>query len=236
MYLEEFSELNEKYPQFFDLYKRFFIERFIYNNSELEGLTKSSFRKDFMFLMLEALKRVLEHNSDRITIQDIVEVGNTVNSLEGISGLRRIEVSAGKYAKFSPAPVSNIYMALYSLLDNYYNVWNVLTPFEREARFHIEFMRIHPFEDGNKRTAKIIMTGNLLKSSCAPVIITEEDTDDYYNYLNNLDYDGFAEFLKQRSKMEMDNLVGLFKLCYDLPMDKTPDFGTTYELNLKKIK
>ena len=32
--------------------------------------------------------------------------------------------------------------------------------YEREALFHIGLMRIHPFEDGNKRTAKIIMNAN----------------------------------------------------------------------------
>ena len=89
--------------------------------------------------------------------------------------------------------------------------------------FHINFMRIHPFEDGNKRCVKIILASNLLKSFCAPIIITEEDTKEYYKYINNCDYDGFAEFLRQRSKLEMDTLVSLFKMKYNIPMDETPE-------------
>ena len=53
MYLEEFSELNEKYPQFFDLYKRFFIERFIYNNS-----LKSFLIINYICSMLAILLRI----------------------------------------------------------------------------------------------------------------------------------------------------------------------------------
>ena len=40
-----------------------------------------------------------------------------------------------------------------------------LTIYEREALFHIGLMRIHPFEDGNKRTAKIIMNANFFKKN-----------------------------------------------------------------------
>ena len=83
---------------------------------------------------------------------------------------------------------------LYALIDNYYNVWNLLDPFLREAMFHINFMRIHPFEDGNKRCAKIILASNLLKSFCAPIIITEEDTKEYYEFINNCDYEVFLKY------------------------------------------
>ena len=58
---------------------------------------------------------------------------------------------------------------------------------------------------------------------CAPIIITEEDTKEYYKYINNCDYDSFAEFLRQRSKLEMDTLVSLFKMKYNIPMDETPE-------------
>ena len=94
-------------------------------------------------------------------------------------------------------------------------------------------MRIHPFEDGNKRCAKIILASNLLKSFCAPIIITEEDTKEYYQLINNCDYEGFAEFLRQRSKLEMDTLVSLFKMKYNVPMDETPD---VFKDKLKTIR
>lgn len=44
--------------------------------------------------------------------------------------------------------------------------------YEREAKFHIEFERIHPFEDGNGRTGRIITNAHLLHNNFAPIIIT----------------------------------------------------------------
>lgn len=43
------------------------------------------------------------------------------------------------------------------------------------------------------------------------------------NMLNNCDYEGFAEFLRHRSKLEMDTLVSLFKMKYNIPMEETPN-------------
>lgn len=154
---------------------------------------------------------------------DKKNIGNLINREKGIEGFRKINVYPGDNASFTPVIPYQIYPYLYSLIDNYYNVWNLLDPFLREAMFHINFMRIHPFEDGNKRCAKIILASNLLKSFCAPIIITEEDTKEYYQLINNCDYEGFAEFLRQRSKLEMDTLVSLFKMKYNVPMDETPD-------------
>ena len=163
------------------------------------------------------------NKSGKLDVTMIKNIGNIINEERGLDGFRIINVYPGDYATFVPASPYQIYPQLYSLLDNYYNVWNILDPFMREAMFHINFMRIHPFEDGNKRCAKIILASNLLKSFYAPIIITEEDTLEYYGYINNCDYNGFAEFLKQRSKLEMDTLVSLFKMKYNIPMDETPD-------------
>ena len=91
-------------------------------------------------------------------------------------------------------------------------MWEGIDPFLKEAMFHITYMRIHPFEDGNKRSAKLITTINLLKEGIPPVIITKEDTDEYYEFINNCDYNGFAEFLKQRSNLEDNTMIGFYKI------------------------
>ena len=59
-------------------------------------------------------------------------------------------------------------MEMYQLFDNYYNIWNELDPYLREAMFHIKFLQIHPFEDGNGRTARIILIRNLCADSSEP--------------------------------------------------------------------
>ena len=85
--------------------------------------------------------------------------------------------------------------------------------------FHIEFMRIHPFEDGNKRTAKTLLNRNLIYQDRAPVIIQEEDTDLYYKFINERDYIGFAKFLESRSMTKLTNMVALYKMLNNVPVD-----------------
>lgn len=80
----------------------------------------------------------------------IRNIGNLINREKGIEGFRKINVYPGDNASFTPVIPYQIYPYLYSLIDNYYNVWNLLDPFLREAMFHINFMRIHPFEDENE--------------------------------------------------------------------------------------
>ena len=80
-------------------------------------------------------------------------------------------------------------------------------------------MRIHPFEDGNKRVAKTKLSRNLMHQNKAPVIIEESETDLYYKFINDCDYIGFAEFIETKSMAELTNMVGLFKTLNDIPID-----------------
>ena len=79
-------------------------------------------------------------------------------------------------------------------------------------------MHIHPFEDGNKRSGKIILATNLCKQGYPPIIITKVDLDEYYGYINNYDYDGFADFLRQRSKVENNTMCGFYKSLHNMPV------------------
>ena len=45
-----------------------------------------------------------------------------------------------------------------------YNHDDDVDPYLREARFHIRFERIHPFEDGNGRTGRILVNRGLLQA------------------------------------------------------------------------
>ena len=92
------------------------------------------------------------------------------------------------------------------LLYKYYNEWKGLDPFEREARFHIDFIRIHPFEDGNHWTIRLLLAYNLLKQGIAPAVITSDLEEYYGEYRNNKDYLGMANILKIQSIKESEIL------------------------------
>ena len=83
--------------------------------------------------------------------------------------------------------------------------------FEREAIFHIRFERIHPFNDGNGRTGRIIMNSNLLRNDQAPVLITEEMSEDYKKYINTFDIEGLTKLLMISSSQQLTNWISLYK-------------------------
>lgn len=78
--------------------------------------------------------------------------------------------------------------------------------FEKVAKYHIEFERIHPFEDGNGRTGRLLINYELLKNNYYPVIIDEKNRTKYYELIRKNDYKGMAEWFKELSKQEEDRV------------------------------
>lgn len=209
-------------------YLFFYIDRFVYSSIKIENENANRKKRN----LLEAFRFVLRIETDTLDVWQIRDVGDLINKEEDVAeGFRRIQVSAGNKATFYPVLPKSIIPRLYSLLDNYKNVWCDLSVFEREAMFHIEFMRIHPFEDGNKRIAKTILNRNLIFQNMAPVIIDDTETDLYYKFINEQDYLGFAKFLESKSGNEMTAMVGLYKTLNNLSVDAEIPF-----LKKEKVK
>ena len=97
--------------------------------------------------------------------------------------------------------------------------------FEYEARLHIRLLHIHPFEDYNGRTARTILTLNLLKNGHAPVILSPENKKEYVSYIENSDYYGLRDFLRSESKKEEINMMLLYE-----------DFKNKEELFSRNVK
>ena len=92
---------------------------------------------------------------------------------------------------------------------NYY-VYNYIHDeqdiFAKIARYHIEFERIHPFEDGNGRTGRLLINYKLLKNNLPPVVISKDDRIKYFEFLRNTDYTGLAKWLKELSDGEYERI------------------------------
>lgn len=217
----DITEIFEKLlsnPEFKEQYFLAFLDRFVYNTTDLEKGLNQEERKKAIESLLDAFHYLMQVEAPKLSPIDIVTVGNFINKDNGIEGFRKINVSAGRYAEWMPVPASSIYYQLYSLLNNYYNIWCDRDVYEKEALFHIHFMRIHPFEDGNKRMSKLLMNANLVKQNYPPVIMTESDTETYYNFINKMDVEGFAKFLKERSLQELQTLISYYKVAHNIPI------------------
>ncbi|MBY0435567.1 MAG: Fic family protein [Cyclobacteriaceae bacterium] len=71
-----------------------------------------------------------------------------------------------------------------------------LHPVEIAARFHYDFVRIHPFDDSNGRTSRLLMNYVLLRKGYPPVVIKSTDKRAYLNALNRADTGEIVAFVE----------------------------------------
>ena len=65
-----------------------------------------------------------------------------------------------------------------------------LHPVERAAHVHCEFVKIHPFVDGNGRTSRLLMNLELMKDGFPPAILRLEQRLAYYESLDEAHVEG----------------------------------------------
>lgn len=208
-----FAEFLRK-DQFYQKYMQLLATRMAIGNIEMENPniqgTMSEHYLD-IYNNMEAFRQLVEENKDKITPYDIASIAYQINDGEYNMGFRKTQVQVRKAQNFYPIEAINVIPKMYTLMDNYYNIWNILPAYEKEARLHIELVRTQPFEDGNKRTARILMNYNLCKQNKAPIIISGKETNKYFGYIDDYDVDGFSEFIKAKSKEELEIMMSLYK-------------------------
>lgn len=123
--------------------------------------------------------------------------------------------NAGKYrnenvvisgAKHIPLKFYEISDLMQRLAAEYQNEWKNFHPVVRAAFLHGEFVKIHPFIDGNGRTARLLLNFELMKNGYPPVIIKSEARAGYYDALDlahtTMNYASFIELI---SKLELES-------------------------------
>lgn len=83
------------------------------------------------------------------------------------------------------AQIKNFYVEMEERKD--------LNGVELAAWTHAEFVRIHPFADGNGRTSRLLMNYQLLSKGFLPIFIAKENRLDYYNALDKYAAQGDLE-------------------------------------------
>ena len=86
-----------------------------------------------------------------------------------------------------------------------------LDPISLAAWTHAEFVRIHPFVDGNGRTSRLIMNYQLMSAGFLPVSIAKENRLEYFEALETYAMEGnlmpFADMIAALAEKQLDYYI-----------------------------
>ena len=209
----EFSYINN--GEVMRDYIRLLNTRLVYSNNVLENdneaigkmfdhahaLVLNDNLKAFSIL----LRKVFSKEEKVLTTDLIREVANTINkhSMYVKDDYRTLGDDVKFEGIFPIEKSSKIDEAMEHLIDMYYGEWSKLDIFKREALFNIEFLRIHPFEDGNGRTSRLILNFNMLRQGHAPILIPESAREEYFKARNRRDSEWIKNLFIEESNKEL---------------------------------
>lgn len=152
-----------------------------------------------------AIDHVLNHLDDDLTEKLIKEIAIIINkNINEISGYRKVSVRIQGAEHIPPAAFELPQKMMYFV----YNYNHVEYPdiFEKIADGHIQMERIHPFEDGNGRTGRLLVNYELLKNGMAPIVIPKDERGKYFSFLSNSDSTGLSHFFKELEEKEIEHM------------------------------
>ena len=97
---------------------------------------------------------------------DIIKLNELINkNIKDTLGYRRVNVMI-RGAQEIPPKSSEVPIKMMYFIDNYnhFLIQSKEDIFKKIAYFHIEFEHIHPYEDGNGRTGRLLINYELLKN------------------------------------------------------------------------
>jgi Fic family protein len=111
-----------------------------------------------------------------------------------------------------------------------------INPIILAAEFHYRFIRIHPFDDGNGRTTRILMNFILLKFGYPPVIIRTENKEEYFSMLQLADSGDIEPFFNYIARNLNDSLVLMIKAARGESYEEDDDIDKEVALLERKLK
>ena len=219
---QRYNKQNRTVQEQFD---QNFVMAFVFNSNSIEGSTLTP--KEVELLLKEniapnkPLEDVLEAKNAEKTLNFVKEVKEELREelLLKVHEMYFKETKpfiAGKYktaqnritgSAFETTPPKLVQTDMKLYFKEYEKLKKELHPLELAAWAHWRLARIHPFQDGNGRTARIIMNFILHRNGYAMIDIKTKEKQQYFSALEKCHYNNNARTLAIR-------LVRRFKKQY----------------------
>lgn len=127
-----------------------------------------------------------------------------------VGDYKRIPNEVGGIATTNP---EDVHAKIKELLTMYHKLPN--PPFDTLLDFHVQFEKIHPFQDGNGRIGRLILFKECLKHDIVPFIITDEIKMFYYRGLSEWNSEkGYLRDTCLTTQDAMKKYLDYFKIHY----------------------
>ncbi len=141
-----------------------------------------------------------------LTEHDLLDLHRIVltsveDSFAGSYRTGAVRISGSNHIPPNPVKVPDLMSALFAELPG------ISDPVERAAKLHHGISHVHPFADGNGRTARLAMNFVLIAAGYPPVSIPMELRMDYYHALeaaDSGDFPAWLQFLSEQLDHELD--------------------------------
>lgn len=206
-----------------------FLVRFTYNTNAIEG-NPLTLRQTALLLVdgitpegakaehaVEALNskdawefvRAFKGTVNRRYICQVQEevTKHTSCRIQGAYRDREVRIAGSGW---TPPPAARVSADMDRVFRLYRSERSTRHPVERAALLHNRVVRVHPFTDGNGRTARLLMNGVLMKGRFPPVIIEERNKESYYATIEKGDGGDdapFARFLARQLLEQYSDLA-----------------------------
>ena len=132
-----------------------------------------------------------------------------------VGGIYRNQEVRISGAGHTPPAGNDMYIQIKNFYDDLGWKHKKLNAIEYAAWTHAEFVRIHPFVDGNGRTSRLLMNYQLMSEGFCPVSIAKENRVEYYNaleeYAVNQGIASFSELIALLEEEQLDSYIRLIK-------------------------
>lgn len=232
---KEYEAVKDTFPGMtIASYENAFEVEYTHNSTAIEGNTLTLMETKVVLedgiaiggKSLWEIYEVVNHKKAYRYVKDCINKGlaldeNIVKDIHALlmeniltGGIYRREEVAISGASHTP-PAGN---EMYAQIKNFYvelSQKNELNGIELAAWAHAEFVRIHPFLDGNGRTSRLLMNYQLLAKGFLPVSIAKEDRLAYYNALDQYAAHGelgdFADMIAALEDKQLDKYLAHMK-------------------------